>query len=60
MRESRRTERMRLPVDTTELWMVSQKSSPSEVRHRKPPEDSFEAWVGKRVAERIKGTKSAS
>lgn len=53
MRESRKTERMHLPTDSMELWLGSQKPSRGEGRHRNPPEDSFEAWMEKQVAERL-------
>lgn len=33
MGESRKTERMRLPKDTTEVWLALQKASPSGTRH---------------------------
>lgn len=32
MRESRRTERMQLPRDSTELWLESQKPKPAKAK----------------------------
>lgn len=54
MRESRKTERMHLPSDTTEAWLQSQKPSASVARHKNPPEDVLEAWIEKRVSKAVK------
>ena len=60
MRESRRTEKMHLPTDSTEVWLGSQRRSKGASRHRSAPQDSFEAWIEKRVAETLKRRKSAA
>ena len=49
MRESRRTECMHLPKDSTELWLESQVPQARQVKHANPPEDSYETWVRRRV-----------
>lgn len=56
MRESKKGEKTHLPRDSTETWLRAQKSVPSEVKHKNPPEDSYETWVGKRV-KKSRGTK---
>ena len=53
MRESHKSERMRLPTDSMEVWLGSQKPSRGEGRHRNPPEDSYEAWMEKQVAKKL-------
>jgi len=60
MRESKRTEKMQLPKDTTEAWLESQRPSVSATRHRSPLEDSFEAWMEKRVQKTLKHKKVAA
>ena len=60
MRESRRTEKMHLPKDTTEAWLDAQKPSMKGTRHRKPPEDSMEAWIKKRVSKTLERRKPAA
>lgn len=60
MRESPKTERMHLPVDSTEIWLEAQTKPPRVGgRHRSPPQDSFEAWIEKRVGEALKREKPA-
>lgn len=59
MRESKKTERMHLPRGSTEEWLESQTPTYTEVMHRNPPRDSFEAWIEKRVEESRKGKKTA-
>jgi len=49
MRESKKGEKAHLPKDSTEVWLGTQKSGPGEAKHRNPPEDTYEAWVEKRV-----------
>jgi hypothetical protein len=50
MRESSKSEKTKLPVDTYEKWLGNQKKPPGK---GKSPEtstpDSYETWVGKRV-----------
>lgn len=60
MRESRKTERMKLPKDTTEAWLESQKPDRTRARHRSPPEDTFEAWVEKRVSKALERRRLAA
>lgn len=50
MRGSREKERTHLPKDSTEVWLETQTPMPSEAKHRNPPEDTYEAWVERRVA----------
>lgn len=57
MRESKKTEKMHLPKETTEAWLETQEPVRMGVSHRRPPEDSFEVWVEKRVAKTIKNQK---
>jgi len=59
MRESKKTERTHLPRDSIEVWLESQTPRLSEVKHRNPPEDTYEAWIRRRVEEsRAPGPKS--
>lgn len=55
MRESKKGEKTHLPKGSTEDWLESQKPVPGGLKHKKPPEDSYEAWVEKR-AEKSRGT----
>lgn len=52
MRESRRTERMRLPRGSDEEWLDSQKPGPHGSRPKNPPENMYEAWLEKRIEKR--------
>jgi hypothetical protein len=54
MRESRRTEKMRLPKETGEDWLDSQKPRPQGKKHRNPPEDVYATWLSIRVERRRK------
>lgn len=59
MRESRRTERMHLPKDSTEVWLESQSvQKRQKAAHRNPPKDALEAWIERRVEEALRGTKA--
>jgi len=49
MRESKETEKTHLPKGSTELWLESLTPTGGGARHRNPPEDSYEAWLKKRV-----------
>lgn len=61
MRESRRTERMHLPMDSTKAWLESQRvRKHHEVAHRNPPKDSLEAWIERRVEEAVRGARAAA
>jgi len=57
MRESRKTERMRLPPDSIEVWLATQTAKPVEVEHRNPPKDTYEAWIERLVEGRESETK---
>ena len=53
MRESSKSERTHLPVDSFEEWIKAQPVKPAgEKRSRKPTENQYEAWVKKRVEKR--------
>jgi hypothetical protein len=59
MRESRRTERMHLPRDSTEAWLESQRvRKHHEAKHRNPPKDPLEAWIERRVEDALRSTKA--
>ena len=60
MRESRKTERMHLPKDTTEVWLEAQKPSMKGTRHRVPPEDSIETGIEMRVSRALGRRKSSA
>jgi len=60
MRESKKGEKTHLPKDSTETWLGTQKTAPTEAKHKSPPEDAYETWVKKRVGESRKGKKSAA
>jgi hypothetical protein len=49
MRESKKGEKTHLPMGSTEDWLGSQKPAPGGVKHKNPPEESYDAWVEKRV-----------
>jgi hypothetical protein len=50
MRESGRTEKMRLPRDATEVWLETQTPGPNKAeKHRNPPNGVYEAWLEKLV-----------
>ncbi len=53
MRESKRTEKMHLPRDSTELWLEAQEPSLHAAKHRNPTADSYEAWITGRVEKRL-------
>jgi len=49
---------MRLPRDSTELWLQSQAPSRTRARHGNPPTDFYEAWIERRVRKGLEqGTK---
>jgi len=54
MRESQKVEKTHLPRDAYEVWLEAQSSRASKAKHRNPPEDLYEAWVGKRVDGRVR------
>jgi hypothetical protein len=55
MRESARIERTRLPGDTYQEWLKSQKEEPlRKERGTAVISNSFEVWIAKRVDGRIK------
>jgi hypothetical protein len=57
MRESAKTEKMHLLVDTYQEWLKSQKEKPVvKGRGREVTGDSFEAWMTKRVEKQAKRT----
>ena len=61
MRESKKTEQMQLPRDTTEVWLESQKTPRRRaVTHVNPPEDALEAWINKRVGRALKRGKTGA
>lgn len=60
MRESRKGEKTHLPKDSTEAWLGTQKTVPTEAKHKTPPEDSYETWVEKRAGESRRGKKPAA
>lgn len=51
---------MRLPKDTTEAWLESQRPSGTETRHSRPPNDVMEAWLQKRAGRSMKRGKDAA
>jgi hypothetical protein len=57
MRESARTDKTHLPKDTYQEWLKSQKEKPlAKGRGKGVTENSFEAWMAKRVEKRVKKT----
>jgi hypothetical protein len=53
MRESSKIEKTHLPPDAFEEWVKSQPVKPGAGRpSRKPAQNSYEVWVGKRVEKR--------
>lgn len=58
MRESKRTEKMHLPKDSTELWLEAQEPAARAAKHRNPAMDSYEAWIAGKVGERLEQEKA--
>ena len=59
MRESAKTDKTHLPKDTYQEWLKSQKEKPlGKGRGKEVTENSFEAWMAKRVERRVKKTSS--
>jgi hypothetical protein len=57
MRESARIDKTRLPKDTYQEWLKSQKEELLvKGRGKEVTENSFEAWMAKRVEKRVKKT----
>jgi hypothetical protein len=58
MRESAKTDKTHLPKDTYQEWLKSQKEERSKAKgHGKEvTENSFEAWMAKRVEKQAKKT----
>jgi hypothetical protein len=57
MRESAKTNKTHLPKDTYEEWLKSQKEKPfAKGRGKEVTENSFEAWIAKRVEKQGKKT----
>jgi hypothetical protein len=55
MRESAKIEKTRLPEDTYQEWLKSQKEKPSpKGRGKMVTGNSFETWVTKRVERQVK------
>ena len=59
MRESRKYERTRLPLDSYEKWFSTQRAKPTKARPGKQVvQDSYEAWIAKLVERQTKGPKA--
>ena len=57
MRESAKKDKTHLPKDTYQEWLRSQKEKLSaKGRGKEVTENSFEAWMAKRVERRVKKT----
>lgn len=57
MRESAKTDKTHLPKDTYQEWLRSQKEELfAKGRGKEVTENSFEAWMAKRVERRAKKT----
>lgn len=57
MRESAKTEKTHLPKDTYQEWLKSEKGEITvKGRGKEVIENSFEAWMAKRVERRTKKT----
>ncbi len=57
MRESRKGEKTHLPRDSFEEWSEAQTAKLSATKHKKPPENTYEAWVEKRVTKKVKSAR---
>ena len=53
MRESEKIEKTHLPRSSYETWSDAQSPKAGETKHRKPPEDLYDAWVKKRAAGKV-------
>jgi hypothetical protein len=60
LRESSKLDKTRLPGDTYEKWLGTNKERSKKIRgSEKPALDSYEAWIGKRVEMKLKSAKTA-
>ena len=60
MRESSKLDRTKLPGDTYEKWLGTNKERSKKTRGSETPApDSYETWIGKRVETKRKATKTA-
>jgi hypothetical protein len=58
LRESSKLEKTKLPGDTYEVWLGTQTKHPGRVGGSETPAaDSYETWISKRVAKKLKTTK---
>ncbi|HZW85738.1 MAG TPA: hypothetical protein VFE91_07560 [Nitrososphaerales archaeon] len=59
MRESSKLDQTKLPVDTYEKWLGTNKERSKKGRGSETPApDSYDVWVGKRVEMKMKSTKT--
>lgn len=55
MRESSKLDKTKLPGDTYEKWLGNLKEKSTRTRGSETPApDSYDAWIGKRVATKLK------
>ncbi|MDG7009094.1 MAG: hypothetical protein JRN06_12865 [Nitrososphaerota archaeon] len=58
MRESSKLDRTKLPGDTYEKWLVTNKERSKKARGSETPApDSYDVWVSKRIEAKLKSTK---
>jgi hypothetical protein len=61
LRESSKLDKTKLPGDTYERWLGTNKERSTKTRgSEKPAQDSYETWIGKRVESKKRETGSTS
>lgn len=59
MRESSKLDKTKLPGETYEKWLGTNKERSTNTRGSETPSpDSYEAWIEKRVKSKLKATKA--
>jgi hypothetical protein len=59
LRESSKRDKTKLPGDTYEKWLGTQKAPPGKGKSREESTpDSYETWIGKRVQTKKQATRS--
>ena len=59
LRESSKLDKTKLPGDTYEKWLGTNKERSTKARGwEKPSPDSYEMWIGKRVETKLKDARA--
>lgn len=49
-----------MEIDSYDGWLKKQRAPKDKAPHEKPPVDDFEAWIGKRVSQKIREDKATT